>query len=289
MVHGQCLCGAQRFRLDGELVMMHHCHCGFCRKSHGSTYATLIGVDPDKIHWDAQGDWITYRASAGYARIFCAQCGSPLPAAIEGMPHFVPTGLLEGDFGHRPECHIFVASKAPWFEIEDGLPGFDAYPPGIDASGFESRKPADDAAGVPGSCLCGEIRYVIDGPALVARYCHCVRCQRARGAAHACNLVVDTKHFRWTAGEVSIREYKLPEALYFTQSFCRECGSKVPRVDADRGIAVVPMGGLDDAPPIEPEEHIWVESLAVWDQIVDDLPQHSQAPPAGATRSAPRK
>ena len=58
MTRGQCLCGAHRFRLEGDLVFMHHCHCGFCRKSHGTAYGTVIGIDKDLMHWDAQGDVI---------------------------------------------------------------------------------------------------------------------------------------------------------------------------------------------------------------------------------------
>lgn len=281
MTRGRCLCGAHKFSLEGDLVMMHDCHCGFCRKSHGSAYATMIGVDPDKIHWDSRGDVISYRATEGYERLFCGHCGSPLPAAGEGMPLFVPTGLLEGDFGHRSGAHIFVASKASWFEIEGDLPTFDAYPPGIDSPVSATRASIDPPeSGTRGSCLCGEVRYAIGGKAHVARHCHCERCRRARGAAHASNLVADAAHFRWTAGEDSVQTYKVPEARFFSQSFCRRCGSAVPFVDSSRQIAIVPMGGLDDAPPVTPQEHIWVDSKAVWHEIHDALPQYAKGPPS---------
>lgn len=289
MIRGQCLCGAQRFRLEGELSLMHHCHCGYCRKSHGAAYGTVIGVDPEGLVWEAQGERIAYKASPSYERFFCGVCGSPLPAVGEDMPVFVPTGLLDSDPGHRAEFHLFVGSKASWFEIEDELPTFEAYPPGIDAPATAKPANPDPAEGVRGSCLCGEVRYVLDGPALVARHCHCQRCRRARGAAHASNLVVAAGDFRWTAGELAVREYKLPEARYFTQAFCGACGSKVPRVDADRSIVVIPMGGLDDPPPARPEEHIWVDSRASWHDIHDALPRHAEGPPGGSTRSAPAR
>ena len=280
MTRGRCLCGAHQFRLEGELVFMHHCHCGYCRKSHGTAYGTVIGIDADRLHWDSQGDVISYRATEGYERLFCADCGTPLPAAGEDMPLFVPTGLLEGDFGHRAELHIFVASKAPWFEIQDDLPAFDAFPPGIDAAPSETRTSVDPPGGTRGSCLCGDVRYVVDGPAIRARNCHCSRCQLARGAAHASNYVVKTENFRWTAGEDSVCEYKLPEAKHFTQSFCGRCGSKVARVDPGRSIAVIPMGGFDDAPPHGPQEHIFVDDKAAWHEILDDLPRQPQGPPS---------
>jgi len=53
----------------------------------------------------------------------------------------------------------------------------------------------------------------------------------------------------------------------------------MPRVDSERGIAIVPLGCLDDAPQIAPQEHIWVDSKAVWHTIEDTLPQYAQGPP----------
>ena len=279
MTSGRCLCGDHRFRLEGDLFFMHDCHCGHCRKSQGSAYSTMIGVDPSGLHWDARGEAIAYPSSSGFLRNSCGRCGSPLPMGGEGMPVFVPTGLLEGDFGHRSEMAIFAASKAPWLEIDAGLPAFEAFPPGIDLEPCATREPLDPPGGVRGSCLCGDVRYVLDGPARLARHCHCVRCRRARGAAHATNMIVDAEGLRWTAGEAGIRSHRVPEARFFRQCFCGRCGSSVPVVDSDRGFAIVPMGGLDDPPDVKPREHIWVDSKAVWHTIRDDLPQFPEGPP----------
>ena len=41
----------------------------------------------------------------------------------------VPVGALDSDPQIHPLAHQFVASKAPWFEIRDGVPQFsDAAP-----------------------------------------------------------------------------------------------------------------------------------------------------------------
>jgi hypothetical protein len=42
----------------------------------------------------------------------------------------IPSPGLDDDPGARPELHIFVASKAPWHEISDDLPQYEAAPPG---------------------------------------------------------------------------------------------------------------------------------------------------------------
>ena len=43
--------------------------------------------------------------------------------ATENTASFgVALGTLDGDPGVRPSLHIFVGSKAPWYEIADDLP-----------------------------------------------------------------------------------------------------------------------------------------------------------------------
>ena len=73
--------------------------------------------------------------------------------------------------------------------------------------------------------------------------------------------------------------YKVPEAERFTQTFCATCGAKMPRTDAARGIAIVPMGALDDDPGVRPAEHIFVADKAPWFEITDALPQHAAYAP----------
>ena len=282
MPESRCLCGDHAWRVDEPLQLLHHCHCTFCRKHQGSACATVGAVPPQAFRWISQGDAIEYQSSPGLPRRSCARCGSPLP----GPPHesglvFVMAGALEGDPGSRPSSHIFVASKAPWFPIEDGLPEFDAYPPGFDAPVFPTPvSPDPPEQGTRGSCLCGAVRFVIAGDPIVARHCHCLRCRRARGALHASNLVAPVDAVRFTAGADRVREYKLPDARFFTQAFCADCGSALPRMDHGRGIAIVPLGSLDDDPGVHPSEHIWVDSRAAWYDVPGDLPRYPEGPPS---------
>lgn len=276
---GQCLCGDQQIRLEGELSFMHHCHCGFCRKHHGSAFATIIGVDPGDFHWERGGPVITYNAGGGYAREACGRCGSVVAGLGEGMPAFVPTGILEDGFDQKPEFEIFAASKLPWVVTEPGIGSFEAFPPGIDAPSFETRAPQDPPGGTRGSCLCGEVRFVLEGDPITARNCHCSRCRRGRAAAYASNLMVPESGIRFTNGRDALAEFKVPEAEFFTQAFCRQCGSCAPRVDSSRGFAVVPISSLDDPTPLAPVEHIFVDSKATWCEIADDLPRHADRGP----------
>ena len=60
----------------------------------------------------------------------CARCGSLLFSVVrDGAFVHVALGTLDGDPGIRPSAHIFVGSKANWFEITDGLPQHEGFPP----------------------------------------------------------------------------------------------------------------------------------------------------------------
>jgi hypothetical protein len=111
------------------------------------------------------------------------------------------------------------------------------------------------------------------------QHCHCSRCRKARGAAHASNLFTAFDGVRFTRGTERLRSYKVPEARFYTQVFCDTCGSPMPRLDEERGIAFVPMGGLDTDPGARPMRHIYVASKAPWYDIADDLPQFAEMPP----------
>ncbi len=132
MISGSCLCGSVRFRIEGKLGPVGYCHCSQCRKASGTAFAANADVRRADITFDAGLDRVReYESSPGKFRAFCSACGSPVysrTAADAGRLR-VRLGLLDGDPGRRGLAHCWVASKAPWFEITDQLPQFDAAPP----------------------------------------------------------------------------------------------------------------------------------------------------------------
>lgn len=133
-----------------------------------------------------------------------------------------------------------------------------------------------------GSCLCGAIRYELSQSPEWAHHCHCSRCRKSTGAAHASNLFVPLDALRYVEGEAHLRSFKPPDAERFTHVFCSICGGNLPFENEARGRAVVPMGSLDDDPGYTPQAHIFVESRAPWHTITDDLPQHPEALGSGS-------
>jgi hypothetical protein len=127
MVRGSCLCKRVRFEIHGKLGRTSHCHCSMCRKAHGAAFASYASVRAENFSVVAGAELILrYRSSPGVERTFCSRCGSNLQFISEKNPGIVEValGALDDDPGVRALCHIFVASKAPWFEITDGLPQY---------------------------------------------------------------------------------------------------------------------------------------------------------------------
>ena len=79
---------------------------------------------PD-FRWVQGEDLVSYyESSPGNRRGFCRVCGSPLLSRFDRDPssYGLPFGALDDDPGVKPKLHVFVAYKAPWFEITDELP-----------------------------------------------------------------------------------------------------------------------------------------------------------------------
>lgn len=120
--------------------------------------------------------------------------------------------------------------------------------------------------------MCGGVAFEMTGTPSRVTHCHCSRCRKVRGTANATNLFVPLAGVRFVRGEDLLTSYKVPEAKFFSHTFCRVCGSSMPRLDSGRQIAVIPMGSFDDDPGVRPQSHIFVDSKATWDDILDDLP-----------------
>ena len=127
-----------------------------------------------------------------------------------------------------------------------------------------------------GSCLCGEVRFEIAGPLLGFRYCHCSRCRKATGSAHAANIFLPRKQFRWLAGEALVKRYDLPGAKRFAVCFCTKCGTRMPHEIATTENVLIPAGTLDADPALRPEGSIFWGSRAPWYVETPELAKHEE-------------
>ena len=122
MTTGGCLCGAVRYRVRGRLRDVVACHCGQCRRQHGN-FAVYTNAALESVEIQEQGELAWYAASAEARRGFCRSCGSPLFWQRVGAATVsIDAGSLDQPSGLRLVRHIYVADKADFYDIADGLP-----------------------------------------------------------------------------------------------------------------------------------------------------------------------
>jgi hypothetical protein len=132
MIRGGCLCGGVRFEIEHVAGPFELCHCNRCRKASGSAFFAAIFVRVSDFRVVQGSELIRHyeapivEGPPAYRTSFCSRCGSPVPSPHPGRPMLeVPAGALDDDPGVRPDKHIFVEHKAPWFAITDQLPQLD--------------------------------------------------------------------------------------------------------------------------------------------------------------------
>lgn len=128
-----------------------------------------------------------------------------------------------------------------------------------------------------GSCLCGAFRYTAKGEPTGFYHCHCQRCRKVTGTGHASNLFLKGT-LEWDTKSQDLSTYKVPEARRFSNTFCPQCGSRLPRAVVEAGIVMIPAGSLDDEPPIAPQARIFQNSRAAWSCDLRDIPVFEEYP-----------
>ena len=126
---------------------------------------------------------------------------------------------------------------------------------------------------IEGGCLCGEVRYAIDGEIGQVSHCHCSMCRRIHGAAFGSYGAVPKENFRWVSGTESVKTY--PSSGTLERTFCSNCGSTLQAILlTEPDVVYAALGALDGDPKLESAIHIFVGSKAPWHEITDDLPQY---------------
>ena len=129
-----------------------------------------------------------------------------------------------------------------------------------------------------GSCLCGEVTYQFTEEVKVFQYCHCSRCQKFTGSAHASNIIIDPKNFHWISGENFVGRFEVEQAKHFATSFCKKCGSSLPWLTQSKKAFVIPAGTLDDVPEARPQHNIYYQDKAEWYEDVCKLTKYDALP-----------
>jgi len=128
LLDGKCECGAVRYRVADEFLYASNCHCSRCRAATGSAFKPFAGIESDKLELLEGADSLLVHGEETLNDTRCAKCGSLLYSVVrDGEYVHVALGSLVDEPSMRPTKHIFVGSKAPWFEITDDLPQFEEH------------------------------------------------------------------------------------------------------------------------------------------------------------------
>jgi hypothetical protein len=117
-----------RYQVPDEFLYAANCHCSNCRAGTGSAFKPFAGIERAKLEVTQGADTLLVWGTEDANHTRCGVCGSLLYSVVrDGEYVHVALGSLVDEPGIRPTEHIFVGSKAPWFEITDDLPQNEEY------------------------------------------------------------------------------------------------------------------------------------------------------------------
>ena len=123
---GKCRCGAVRYEVSDAFLYAANCHCSECRAATGSAFKAFAGIEREKLTITEGVDELAVFGEEDLNDTRCSACGSFLFSVVrDGAFVHVAMGSLVDAPTIRPTQHIYVGSKADWFEITDDLTQFD--------------------------------------------------------------------------------------------------------------------------------------------------------------------
>lgn len=132
-LEGGCTCRAVRYRMTSAPLFVHCCHCRWCQRETGASFAlnALIEADRVVVLQDAPEAVNTPSNSGKGQKIFrCSTCRVAVWSHYAGAGdaiRFVRVGTLDNPDALPPDIHIFTSSKQPWVVLPEGTPAVPEY------------------------------------------------------------------------------------------------------------------------------------------------------------------
>jgi hypothetical protein len=130
---GGCGCGHVRYRVRGEPIMVHNCHCHLCQRQTGSTSVVNVFTESENVEL-LSGELASHTVPGGsgnpHTIYRCKTCGTALwshyPRFGSLMTGF-RAGTLDDPGAVTPDVAIFTDFKMPWVTLPEGIPAFAEY------------------------------------------------------------------------------------------------------------------------------------------------------------------
>jgi hypothetical protein len=123
---GGCDCRAVRYRLETAPLFVHCCHCRWCQRETGASFALNALIEADRVAvLGEQPELVDTPSPSGFGQLIarCPRCRIAVWSHYAGagpLVSFVRAGTLDAPDLLPPDIHIFTASKQPWVVIPDG-------------------------------------------------------------------------------------------------------------------------------------------------------------------------
>ena len=132
-IEGGCDCGWVRYRMETPPLFVHCCHCRWCQRESGASFALNALIEADRVTDLAQpAEVIQTPSESGSGQLIarCPKCRIALWSHYSGSGRrikFVRVGTLDTPDMLPPDIHIFTASKQPWMVLREGIPAVTEY------------------------------------------------------------------------------------------------------------------------------------------------------------------
>ena len=130
---GRCTCGLVRYRLTDKPLFVHCCHCRWCQRETGASFALNAMIEADRVVLlEGEPEVVNTPSNSGKGQKIsrCPKCCIAVWSNYAGAGdavRFVRVGTLDEPDRLPPDIHIFAASKQPWVVLPEGIPAVAEY------------------------------------------------------------------------------------------------------------------------------------------------------------------
>jgi hypothetical protein len=130
---GGCTCGGVRYRMTTKPMFVHCCHCRWCQRETGASFALNALIEADRVSLlKGEVEVVNTPSNSGKGQKIarCSKCHIALWSNYAGAGdalRFVRVGTLDEPDRLPPDIHIFTSSKQPWVVLPPGMPAREEY------------------------------------------------------------------------------------------------------------------------------------------------------------------
>jgi hypothetical protein len=130
---GGCTCRAIRYRMTSRPLIVHCCHCRWCQRETGSSFALNAMIESDRVALlSGEPEVVLTPSNSGKGQKIsrCPTCRIAVWSNYAGggaAIRFMRVGTLDDPDAMPPDIHIFTSSKQPWIVLPEGTPAVPEY------------------------------------------------------------------------------------------------------------------------------------------------------------------